>query len=446
MKHGSKGCLRAATVLLTVGMIFFANPMWTLTDVLPDLIGWALVWFGLRELASLNDNMTTARRWTLYLALIGLLKPIGGNMLSGSLYPSDSMLAVTLFSAGEIVCMSLFFGAFLRGAEELSRAGGCDRMYLGIGNVKFFCVLFTWTRGICTLLPELVAIPDWLVRYGGESLAGKSEGFVVFLRNVAESKELFLVVASTLELIVACVWLVKFLPFLRLFRSDASFNGFIADRLGIDGDAIRLSARIGTLRAAKRVAAVGIVFLADFQSDSVRFLPMAGMPLLLAASCLLYDRFAGEKRLRGSALRLAVAGGFLILAELYRRFFTVWDMAAYEELELPTALVSAAVALVGSALLLYAFLSFSAGMDGFALRNGKGTPDLAGLPYALLTLYCVTQTLSFVLPLWNRYLTFPRLLLTAGIWIVVVGRLSAMTEQTEQLLSLYPERGKQLDP
>lgn len=444
MKRIQGKCLKKSVLFLTVGMIFLANPVWTLTDLLPDLIGWLLIWAGLRELASSNDSATVARRYALYLAAIGGLKLFGQYLLSGSRYSSDSMLAALLFCGGEIACMLLFFGAFLRGAEELSRAGGCDEMYLGSGDARFFCGLFVWTRGLCTFLPELVAIPDWLVKYGdradgGSSTASLSENGYRLLKEIAGSKELFFVIFSTIELIVAVVWLIKFLPYLRLFRTDETLNGFLAERLHYESGARDRSARIGSLRMAKRFVWIAIAFLADVQIDGVRVLPVGMFPLVLAAACLALDSFEGARKRRGTAGLFALSGLVLFAAELYRRFGTVWDMRAYEEQTFPTEVISAFAAICAWTFLLWAWLDFSRTSEEFAASNVGRTVDLDGLPYFLLVLYGAVFTLSFALPIWNRFLTVPKLALMAGLWLTAARRYSMLNEETETRLSLYKE-------
>ena len=442
MKQIPGKCLKRAMLLMTIGMVFLANPVWTLTDILPDLIGWLLIWAGLRELASLNDSMTEARKYALWLALIGALQLVGQYLLSGSRYSSDSMLAALLFCGGEIACMLLFFGAFFRGAEELSRAGGCDKMYLGSGDIRFFCNLFVWTRGLCTLLPELTALPEWLVKYGdraGNSRAAASlteDGFRL-LRELVDAKELFVVLFSTVELIVAIVWLVRFLPYLRLFRTDATLNEYLAGQLHCGDEKARRFARIGSLRLARRLVWVSIAFLLDFQIDGVRILPVGMFPLMLAAVLLLLDSYEGEKKHRRTAGALGISALLLFASELYRRFGTVWDMRAYEEQGYGTEILSAFVALAVWAVLLWAWLEFSRSSEEFASAHANGSLDLNGLPYFLLVLYGAVFVLSFALPLWNRYLTIPRIALMVGLWLTAARRYSMLNEQTEVRLSLY---------
>lgn len=442
MKKTQGKCLKKAILLLTIGMIVLANPVWQLTDLLPDLIGWALIWAGLRELASLNDSMTTARKYALWLGAIELLKLFGQYLLTGSRYSSDSMLAATLFCGGEICCMLLFFGAFLQGAEELSRAGGCDKMYLGSGDIRFFCNLFVWTRGLCTLLPELVAIPDWLVKYGDRAgnnatAASLTEDGLRLLKELVDAKEVFVVVFSTIEVIVAVIWLVKFLPYMRLFRTDLPFNDYLAGLLHSENGAADRSAKIGSLRMARRLVWVSIAFLLDFQIDGVRILPVGMFPLLLAAVVLLLDAFEHTKKRRKTAGFLGISALLLFAAEVYRRFGTVWDMRAYGEQTYGTELLSCFAALLSWSVLLAAWLQFARDSEEFASANAKGSLSLNGLPYFLLVLYGAAFVLSFALPLWNRYLTIPRIILMVGLWLTAARRYSMLNEQTELRLSLY---------
>ena len=429
--------IKIPTILLIAGTLFLANPVFTLTDILPDGIGWLLIWVGLREFSSFNDRMFLARRYAIYLALVGFLKPVGQYLLHGAVYQSDSMMAAMLFCGGEIALMCLFFGAFITGCEEISRAGDCNKMYLSTGDTRFFCILFTWVRGLCTFLPELVAIPAWLVKYGTDSLTDRSDRFLQFLADVASSKELFIVICSTLEVIVAVVWLVRFLPFLSLYVKDGDLNAYLRSFFEDDNGAPKKRSRLGSLRLAKYFVWLSVVFLLDFRADTVRLLPVWGFPLCLAFACFFMDHFSEDKGMRCSMEWMFSAAIALFLAELFRKYCTVWDMRAIEEQDLLTELLSAAVILVSFAVLLKAWLTFATGTEQFASRFAKGTTDFDGIPYLLLVLYGALQTLSFTLPLWNGFLTLPRIALTVGMWLTAARWFSAMEEETRTKLSLY---------
>lgn len=417
-------------LLLIAAAILLANPVWCLTDLLPDAIAWLLVWFALRYLAGLNDNLHAARRQALYLLVIEVIKLLIWIPLQSSSISSDRMLAAFVFSAGEAACMLLFFRAFLTGTEELSRSGNCDRMYLKTGDIRFLCTLFVLVRAGCTILPELTAIPEWYV----ENVEITDDGTWELLTQIASSGGILTVVFSVLELIVAVVWLVSFLPYLRLFRTDGGFCDYLSARLSPDGEEKKTENRFTALHMARICFAVGLLFTLDFQVNGVRILPLCAFPAFFAIGCVFLNRLAGDHRFRLPMISALFAAGLLLLAELYRHFFTVWDMRVFAEQSIGVELLSAGWMLLCMAALFVFWLLFAGKMETLSVLYGCGSVYFTGLPYGLLTLYTLLQASVFILPLSAWYLAGFRMLSAAALWLCANRRLAAFEEQVQEVI------------
>ena len=422
--------------LLIASAILLANPVWCLTDLLPDALAWLLVWFALRQFAGLNDNIAAARRQALYLLAVEAVKLLIWIPLQSSTVGSDRMLAAFVFSAGEAACMLLFFRAFLTGAEELSRAGKCDRMFLKTGDIRFLCTLFVLVRAACTIIPELTAIPQLYV----ENVEITDDATWEFLQQLASSGELLTVVFSILELIVAVVWLLSFLPFLHLFRSDGAFSAYLSARFAADLEEKQVEYRFTTLHMARICFALGLAFTLDFQINGVRILPLCAFPAFFAIGCIFLNRLAGDHRFRTPMIAAWIAAVLLLLAELFRRFFTVWDMLVYAELSIETELMSAGWMVVCMTALFVFWLLFSGRMETLSVQFGCGSVYFTGLPYWILTIYTLLQAMVFILPLTAWYLTIFRLFSVAALWLSANRRLAAFEEQVREAILVNGNR------
>lgn len=425
-----------STVGLAVSAVLLANPIWGLLDILPDLIAWTVVWFALRIFSEVNENMTQSRRLVLYLIGISAAKLLLWQSVSNSEIRSDGMLATFVFALLEGGCLVLFFRAFLSGAEELARVAGCERMYARTDNLRFLSVLFAITRSVCNFLPELTALPDWYVQYGEVT----DDGLYNLMLQFAGAKDLLSVICSVPVLIVAVIWLVSFLPCIRLFAKDSGFLNFFVSYLETDSDEKRIKRSFSHLHMARLCIGIGLAFVFDLLFDGVRILPICVFPALMALGCLFLQKLAGAPYYRNAIYSGVASAVVLLLAELYRRFYTVWDARVYAEIEVTTQMYSLAIALVGMGLLLCFWLQFAQRTDALSASFGCGAMHLGGMPYVLLVLLALAWTAVYVLPLLAGMFNFVRLVLAGVFWFVVNRRFAALEESIRDRLSLGIEQ------
>ncbi|MBR5263975.1 MAG: hypothetical protein IKV50_04690, partial [Clostridia bacterium] len=114
--------LKLSVFLLMAGAVLLANPVWGVADILPDLIGWGLIWIAMRGFSEINGEMYLAGRQALYLIAIELGKTLLYGFLQSSEIRSDTLLAVTVVTVGEIWCGMLFFSHFFKGVDSFARS------------------------------------------------------------------------------------------------------------------------------------------------------------------------------------------------------------------------------------------------------------------------------------------------------------------------------------
>ena len=417
--------LTLSVFLIMGGLLLTVNPVWGVTDLLPDVFAWLLVWFGLRGFSELNDSMFSARKQALYLMGMGCAKLALSFSLQNSLIRSDTMLATLVFSFGELVCGILFFRHFFSGVESFARSADSEKTYLRMENVRFMTYLFLVVRTASSLIPTLTAIPDWLVQYG-EIL---DDGLYNTLSSIAGLESLLNMVFSVLVLIVAVVWLVSFLPMLAGLRREEAMSAYLRDLLEGENPHRWLNRRFSHLHMARLCFGLGMFFPLDLQMDGVRFLPLWAFPAFFAAGCLFMEKFTSRKSFR-KPLFFGVASALLLMgSEYYRMNFTVWDLRSFGELETSVELTSAAVIFVALLSLFLFWSVFSAEMEKASAELQCGKLYLTGLPYGFMVAYAAVHTAVFTVPLMLGQLNFIRILLVAGLWISA-GKIFAAFEET----------------
>ncbi len=417
-------------------MLLLANPIVGLFDFLPDALAWGLLFFTLRDLSDIDKNLFAARRQTVYLFVISALQCMLSVFVRQYANESNRLLAVTVFGIVGIGCMWLFFRSFLSGLETLSRNGNGEKMYGKIETVRFTCCFFLISRTLCTFLPELTALPNLLASHAQEEGVEISD----WMLELAAGRELFVTVFFGLELIAAGVWLAQLLPFLLQLRADGSMSAYLKEKLYLDTPERKRSRTLSAFRSSRICFAVGMLCLLDLQVDGIWVLPLFGFPLLFALGLWFLRRFSERAPSRNLVISCAVSAALLLLAQIYRRFFTVWDAMVFGEVGLGSELLCALCMLVGMTSLFWVWMLYSGYMEAFAASFGCGHPYLSGLPYSLLTLYALLQTTVFVLPPADRVLPLLRLLFAAAFWICANRRLAALEEQFISAVSLQTEQ------
>lgn len=428
----NKKLLRRRTVGLVVAAVLLANPVWALTDLLPDLLAWWIVWVALLSFAELNDRMEHARKYALWLFGVEAVKLLCAMWLRNETVSSNRMLATAIFCAVEGTCMWIFFRSFMTGCEELSRAGNGDTMFSRVENVGFLCKLFIVVRMTCTLLPELTAIPE--VYLDNPELT--NEELYAIMLQLANMRGLLIAVFFVLEIVVAVMWLVSFLPFVRLLYADNSLREHLCACMAQEDGDLYMRRSLSRFRSARICFAVALAATADLQIDGVRFFPVCIFPILLVVGLRflqLMTKAKPEKTVYGMAL-----GTFAVLlaSEIYRQTCTVWDLRVYAQITVGQEILSGLVAFVGMLLLLLLWLLFAARAERISAAMGCKGLGLSGLPYWLLVLYAMMQAVMFTLPLTGKFLVAPRLIAAVAFWWVSNRRFAAWEEQLQEVLSL----------
>jgi len=305
--------------LIFVGFIFTLNPMLALIDILPDFIGYALIFLGVNKLGMISPEITDSASYFKWAAIISLAR--FGTLLASGGFDETTVLSLTLVFA--VLDFGVMFMALPLLSDGLS--------YLNIrysgkteeeGSFRVLGTVFFAARGILSVLPELGALsigtdPD-------SDVTG--EAAVVDWSSFSTS----LAIANILLTLVFAAFFVTVL--VKRIGGMAKDTELVAalskaysdKKINDPGMFIRRR-----LIAAFSVLAVGSFFIIDLTGDGVNFIPDAVFGVLSLVSVWLSSPYAeGAKRayiLGGVYSAVSLASYIYAVLFAKRRYFMTFD-------------------------------------------------------------------------------------------------------------------------
>ena len=280
--------------LILAGMIFLVNPVFGVYDILPDVIGWALICGGMKKLRdmapSLEDSMGLLR-WQLILtgaqAAVMLVMPL----MSDTGY---ALVFAFLFSVFGGALTVLFMIRFTDGMAYISVREQSETPVLEVGNVRSMTLVFAVVKAILTILPELTYLST-----------SEYEGYITALDpfDLKNYGNLLVIVNAAGVLIVGLIWINIVVRWLNRIRRDAALQAAM-ERYYAENVAPRHGLFFcRALKTALILLGVGCGFQLDILMDGVCFTPdlVGGICFILAFWMMM--RYApGLKKARGLAI------------------------------------------------------------------------------------------------------------------------------------------------
>ncbi len=279
--------------LILAGMIFLVNPVWGVYDVLPDVIGWALICGGmkkLRDMAPFLEDSMGLLRWLLTLtgaqAAVMLLLPL----MTDTGY---ALVFTFLFSAFGCAMTVLFVFRFTDGMAYISVREQSETPMVELANVRSMTLVFAVIKAILTILPELTYLST-----------SEYEGYITAVDpfDLANYTNVLIIVNIVGVLIAGLIWINIVVRYLNRIRRDAALQAamerYYAETVAPRTDLFFCRA----LKTALILLGVGCGFQLDILMDGVCFTPdlIGGVCFILAFGVML--RYAPElKKARGLA-------------------------------------------------------------------------------------------------------------------------------------------------
>lgn len=386
MSVKAKSVSKKSKLLIILGFLFFINPVPAGLDILPDVFGCVLLFFGLTQLAYFDSSVAEAKRMLIYLFGVEAVHLLLMKSVALTDISSNRLLGVTAFSIAEGIVYVIFFKKLFSGVSYFAMRNNCHKTLEKCDGTAFLSYLAFFIRIAATLLPELIALielefyheldPD--TYYAISALVAARPLIVIFLSLIAFG--------------VAIPW---FISIRNLFKAIDGEYGERLDTVYSEEYTSRPEkTRPQKLRAAAYTVYFASVFALDITFDGVRILPASAMFLFLFVSTFAFRGLSEFKRTK----TLAIPAFLLLLTtEIYRAVFTPYGAIVIYATELWTVIVGAVLAIATAAASLLAIRGFIGDMK--KLSSDLKTGELFTGP--MWFFYCVITVLwaiGFAIP------------------------------------------------
>ena len=276
------------------GLILLVNPIISLYDILPDFIGYLLLFTALREVSRLEGRMEDAQSRLIWLAAFSGLR-LTLALVFYDAQSSFKLLVCFSLAVVELVTFLMWSASFFSGLEYLLNRNDGEELVGRLSNVRFLTVLFFIVRSACNLLPEFTSLLE--------------DAAMTDLTNAARylalagGKNLFILLGIVVVLVLGGFWLSGTLRFMKSAAGDARFSAALHRRYSEEGCAKGdvMSMAVGII--------IGGAFFFDFTLDGADVLPDVAGLLIICAGVLILSRIAPLRRvwLPGGLFALAWA-------------------------------------------------------------------------------------------------------------------------------------------
>ncbi len=279
---------KASFLPVWIGLLFFCNPVVKLYDILPDTVGALLIFCGLKKWADVDGYFEDARRLSLYMIPVFLIKIALSFTLPAS--PDNALPYTFIFGVLELILFLPFFSKLFAGFEYTAMRRGVPEIAERKKDTLTLCLVFSVVRCVLTFLPETFTF----LRQSEElSLSAGTS-------SVLPASYLYpyaVVLCVTVTLILGIVCAVRLLVFAGVVKKSDAYRVSLADDYAESRLVYRDRYVNRALSLSFLLLAVSALFLPDVTVDGVNFLPTFLVPLIMGASFLPFGRVLPERKL-----------------------------------------------------------------------------------------------------------------------------------------------------
>lgn len=313
-------------------------------DLIPDVFGCLLIFFGLTQLAYFDGMVETARRFTFYLFIVEFIKLISMRAIFLSEISSNRLLAVTVFSIAQGFIYIVLFKQLFGGISYFAMRNNANETLKLCDNASFMTFLSFIFRIAATLLPELLALFDILLYDKAETNLDFKD--IEVLESIVSSKIILVVLLNLVSLITSVFWFIGIFKLLKALRSELGQE--LDVRYGADYSSRPEKVRPKKLRYGSYAVYISIFFSLDIIFDEIRIIPASFMFLGLLFAALLLKDLGNFKRV---FIFSPIAFILLLGAEIHHKILVPHGAVYIEETPIATVitgfLIAVAFAAVG---------------------------------------------------------------------------------------------------
>ena len=306
--------------MVFAGLVFFFNPNVALFDLLPDVIGALLIYFGLKNASEAGAYFDDAR--SVSFAMIWLYAAKSVFAVSLLRYPANALPYTFLSGVLEIIVLLRFFARLYDGFEYAAMRSGNGETAVYVKNVRALSYIFAVCRSVFAFLPEILEL---LQQNDDLDLSANA----TYRMPIIRLKPYVLLFCMTVTLLLGILYLIRTRAFFARVKKDTALTEYLTNlyRDAHQNDRARYAS--GAFGTSLVLLAAAVVFAADFTLDGFDYLPdILGVFCVFAAFFVL-ARFDGKKTPVLPLLLYAAAGvcGTVIGFVFRPKAFTVLSMA-----------------------------------------------------------------------------------------------------------------------
>lgn len=418
---------------IALGVIFIANPVFGVTDILPDLLGCLFLWIGLTELSCVEGRIDTARNRLLGLAAVEGIKLLLTPSLNGSAVSSDMLAATAFFGVIECLLLILIINGLYEGLSyAVSRKGSGETLNV-LEGAKVLAIVFAVLRTVFTVIPELAAIFE---------LAAHSDiSNAELYYTIAGLKNYFHLLNGVTVLAIGIWWAVSTCNIFKKLRGDNLFVAGLQEAY-TSGYSGNIAKRVSTnLKLCCRMAVIALVFLFTLDLGNHSVLPNFVCTAVLLVALALLGAPLKKRLWKGYSVPVCIYGFVIqIAAYVYREIAVDLNIDFFSQLVIKDVIICGIIAAFECAsFILIArmcekqFMGYVIGLCGE--KTAKLMYSVKIPVYAFAVIYFITYTL----PLLRGYLVAPQIISLIVIGVIInanVNFVRASVENPEEETNL----------
>ncbi len=281
---------------IVVALIFLANPMPLLVDILPDAIGFALILFALRRAVGEINAFNDLRRPTQTLLFISLSKiPALVIMLSiwGGNSGERAILAVftLVYSIMEFIYLRTWTHEFFDAMARYGQAYHCEAALSTTGHsyrispetLERLTLIFVFVRSLLSCLPEIALVPLTEIDLSGTKIIKWNALYPILL-----------ILACFVLLIFGIIWACYIVAYVKRIAADKEAGKRIAARITVGSRAERQNS-FRLISHTFLFLSIAILLQFDIVFDEVNYIPDTLSAIFFFLSALCLNRLIGKQ-------------------------------------------------------------------------------------------------------------------------------------------------------